>query len=59
MEGKDIPILALYGGKDDMIGFMQFARLREKALKYEEGIIAAKDFHFYMLKFCDDYFTKY
>ena len=80
MEGKDIPILALYGGKDSLIGFMQFARLREAALKYnntlqlvysrygghglsefehEEGIIAAKDFHFYMLKFCDDYFTKY
>jgi len=80
MEGKDIPILALYGGKDLLIGFVQFARLRETALKYnntlqlvysrygghglsefehEEGIIAAKDFHFYMLKFCDDYFTKY
>ena len=80
MEGKDIPILALYGGKDEMIGFIHFARLRETALKYnntlqlvysrygghglsefehEEGIIAAKDFHFYMLKFCDDYFTKY
>ena len=80
MEGKDIPILALYGGKDSLIGFMQFARLREAALKYnntlqlvysrygdhglsefkhEEGKIAAKDFHFYFLKFCDNYFTKY
>ena len=80
MEGKDIPILALYGGKDSLIGFMQFARLREAALKYnntlqlvysrygdhglsefkhEEGKIAAKDFHFYFLKFCEDYFTKY
>ena len=80
MEGKDTPILALYGGKDSLIGFMQFARLREAALKYnntlqlvysrygdhglsefkhEEGKIAAKDFHFYFLKFCEDYFTKY
>ena len=80
MKGKDIPILALYGGKDQVIGFMHFARLREAALKsnitlqlvysrygghsfsefeHKEGRIAAKDFHFYMLKFCEDYFTKY
>ena len=69
-----------YGGKDSVIGFLQYARLRETADKYNntlqlvysrygehglseyehpEGIIAAKDFHFYMLKFCDDYFTKF
>ena len=80
MKGKDIPILALYGGKDQVIGFMHFARLREAALKsnitlqlvysrygghsfsefeHKEGRIAAKDFHFYILKFWEDYFTKY
>ena len=80
MKDKDIPILAHYGGKDLLIGFVQYARLRETADKYNntlqlvysrygghglseyehpEGIIAAKDFHFYMLKFCDDYFTKF
>jgi len=80
MEGKDIPILALYGGKDQLIGFIQYARLKETAVKYgntlqlvysrygghglsefehEEGKIAAKDFHFYMLKFSEDYFNKH
>ena len=79
MEGKDIPILALYGGKDQLIGFIQYARLKETAVKYgntlqlvysrygghglsefehEEGKIAAKDFHFYILKFSEDYFNK-
>ena len=80
MKDKDVPILAHYGGKDSVIGFLQYARLRETADKYNntlqlvysrygghglseyehpEGIIAAKNFHFYMLKFCDDYFTKF
>ena len=80
MKDKNIPILAHYGGKDLLVGFVQYARLRETADKYKntlqlvysrygghglseyehpEGIIAAKDFHFYMLKFCDDYFTKF
>lgn len=80
MEGKNIPILALYGGKDPLVGFVQYARLKETAIKngntiqivysrygghefsefvHPEGIIAAKDFHFYMLKFCEEYFNKY
>ena len=80
MKDKNIPILALYGGKDLLVGFAQYARLKETAVKYgntlqlvysrygghslsefehTEGIEAAKDFHFYMLKFCEDYFTKY
>ena len=80
MEGKNIPIFAFYGGKDRLIGFVQFSRLREAANKYgntleivysrygdhalsefehKEGIKAAKDFHYTMLKFSDKYFTKY
>ena len=77
MKGKNVPIFAFYGGKDRMIGFVQYARLKEAALKYgntielvysrygdhqlseydhEEGRIAAKDYHFTLLKFCDTYF---
>lgn len=74
---KDVPILAHYGWKDPLVGFLQYVRLRETADKngntlilvysrygghslseyeYPEGIVATKDFHFYMLKFCEDYF---
>ena len=80
MEGKNIPILAFYGGKDSIIGFIHYARLKETAtnygntlqlvysrygehslseFKHKEGIIAAKDLHYYILKFCEDYFSKY
>ena len=80
MEGKNIPILAFYGGKDSIIGFAHYARLKETAtnygntlqlvysrygehslseFKHKEGIIAAKDLHYYILKFCEDYFSKY
>ena len=80
MEGKDVPIFAFYGGKDIIIGFVQYARLKEAAIKYgntielvysrygghglseyehEEGRIAAKDYHYTMLKFCEEYFVKY
>ena len=78
MKDKIVPILALYGGKDALIGFMQYARLKEALEKenpielvysrygghglsefeHPEGIIAAKDFHYFMLKFCEDYFRK-
>ena len=80
MKGKDVPIFAFYGGKDIIIGFVQYARLKEAAIKYgntielvysrygghglseyehEEGRIAAKDYHYTMLKFCEEYFVKY
>ena len=84
--GNNVPIFAFYGGKDRLIGFVQYARLKEaveesiretgKNIKlelvysrygdhglseydHEEGRIAAKDYHYTMLKFCDKYFEKY
>jgi len=84
--GNNVPIFAFYGGKDRLIGFVQYARLKEaveesiketgKNIKlelvysrygdhglseydHEEGRIAAKDYHYTMLKFCEEYFVKY
>ena len=79
---KKIPILAFYGGKDQLIGFPHYARLKEADdsrhdiiyknniqlvyaryqshsfidFNHTENIEAAKDLHYYILKFCEDYF---
>ena len=38
MEGKNIPILAGHGGMDVTLGFVQFTRLKEAAIKYNNTI---------------------
>ena len=38
MEGKNIPILVGHGGRDDIIGFVQYTRLKEAAIKNKNTI---------------------